>query len=256
MTTIGDQERMNVVDHLGELRKRLVIAISSIVVGMVVAFIAKDWVFAVLKRPLLNMDGVNADLTTFSPTEPFMTVLRVSIYAGLVLALPIVLWQLWAFIMPALYESEKRSVLPYVLFTTVLFLTGIVFAYFLVLPIGLSFLVGYGGDIFVQQLRAADYISFVTLFLLAFGVVFEVPAIMLMLTAAELVDHVSLRRVRKYAVIGIAVAAMVLTPGGDPLSMLLMMGPLIGLYELGILLSQYASRRRAKKRAKQAAKDA
>ena len=177
-----------------------------------------------------------------------MTVLKVSIYAGLLLALPIVLWQVWAFIMPALYENEKKSVLPYVLFTTLLFLAGVFFAYYVVLPVGLGFLVGYGGDIFVQQLRAAEYISFVSLFLLAFGAVFEMPAFMLMLTSAELIDHHMLRRVRKYAVIAISVTSMVLTPSQDPVSMLLMMGPLWGLYEIGILLSQLAGRRRAKRR--------
>ncbi|MHB8867560.1 MAG: twin-arginine translocase subunit TatC [Thermoleophilia bacterium] len=253
MASIGDQHRMTVIDHLGELRKRLVISIVSIAVGMVAAFIQKDWVFAVIKRPLTRMEGVNTDLVTFSPTEPFMTVLRVSIYAGLMLALPIVLWQIWAFVLPALYENEKRGVLPYVFFTTFLFVAGVAFAYFAVLPVGLSFLVGYGGDIFLQQLRASEYIGFVTLFLLAFGTVFEMPAVMLLLTAADLVNHVTLKRVRKYAVVGIAVTAMVLTPSQDPVSMLLMMGPLVALYELGILLSRLAGRRKAKRRAKEAA---
>ena len=110
-----------------------------------------------------------------------MTVLKVSIYFGLLLALPVVLWQIWAFIMPALYENEKKRVLPYVLFTTGLFVGGVLFGYYVVLPIGLKFLVGYGGDIFDQQQRAGEYVSFVTLFLLAFGVVFEMPAIMVLL---------------------------------------------------------------------------
>lgn len=253
MASIGDQHRMTVIDHLTELRKRLVISVIAIAVGMVGAFIEKDWVFTVIKRPLTNMKGVKTDLVTFSPTEPFMTVLKVSIYAGLMLALPIVLWQMWAFILPALYENEKRGVLPYVFFTSILFVAGVAFAYFAVLPVGLSFLVGYGGDIFLQQLRASEYISFVTLFLLAFGVVFEMPAVMLMLTAADLVNHTALKRVRKYAVVGIAVAAMVLTPSQDPVSMLLMMGPLLALYELGILLSRVAGRRKAKRRAKEEA---
>lgn len=253
MASIGDQHRMTVIDHLTELRKRIMISVIAIAVGMVGAFIQKDWVFAVIKRPLVNMEGVQADLVTFSPTEPFMTVLKVSIYAGMMLALPIVLWQMWAFILPALYENEKRGVLPYVFFTSILFIAGVAFAYFVVLPVGLSFLVGYGGDIFVQQLRASEYIGFVTLFLLAFGAVFEMPAVMLMLTAADLVNHRTLKRVRKYAVVGIAVAAMVLTPSQDPVSMLLMMGPLLALYELGILLSRLAGRRKAKRRAKQQA---
>lgn len=244
---IGDQERMTVIEHLSELRRRIVISTLAIGVGMAAAFIEKDWVFAVIKRPLTQMQGVKADLVTFSPTEPFMTVLKVSIYAGLLLALPVVLWQAWAFIMPALYENEKKAVLPYVAFTTLLFLGGVTFGYFVVLPVGLGFLVGYGGDIFTQQLRAADYISFVTLFLLGFGVVFEIPAVMLMLSAAGIIDHHTMRRMRKYAWVVISVVAMVITPSQDPVSMLLMMAPLAFLYELGILLTRIADRRRARK---------
>ncbi len=255
MATIGDQHRMTVIDHLGELRRRVVVSIAAIVVGMIVAFIEKEWVFGIIKRPLLNMEGVNTDLVTFSPTEPFMTVLKVSIYAGMLLALPIVLWQIWAFIMPALYERERKSVVPYVFFTTALFVGGVAFAYYAVLPVGLSFLIGYGGDIFLQQLRASEYIGFVSMFLLAFGAVFEMPAVMLLLTSAEIIDHHTLRRVRKYAIVAIAVAAMVLTPSQDPVSMLLMMGPLAALYEIGILMSRVSGRKRAKRRAADAARE-
>jgi sec-independent protein translocase protein TatC len=246
----GDHDKnMSVIEHLTELRRRIIVSAVAIILGMVVAFVGKDFVFGIIKRPLVRMEGVEADLVTFSPTEPFMTVLKVSIYAGILLALPIVLWQVWAFIMPALYEREKKSVLPYVIFTTLLFVAGVVFAYSVVLPVGLSFLVGYGGDIFVQQLRASEYISFVSLFVLAFGVVFEMPAVMLMLTRAGIVDHHRLRSVRKYAIVAIAAAAMVLTPSQDPVSMLLMMGPLIVLYEVGIVLSRISSRRQAKRNA-------
>lgn len=242
--TATERERMSVIEHLDELRRRIVVSVLAIAVGMVAAFLFKDWVFGLIKRPLLRVDP-NATLVTFSPTEPFMTVLKVSIYAGLLVALPIVLWQVWAFIMPALYENEKKAVLPYVLFTTGLFVSGVLFAYYVVLPVGLRFLVGYGGDIFDQQLRASEYIGFVTLFLLAFGVVFEMPAVMVMLAASGVVDHHRMRKTRKYAIIGIAAVAMVLTPSQDPVSMLLMMGPLAVLYEIGILLARSVDRRRA-----------
>ncbi len=250
MQRIGNQQGMTVIEHLSELRKRVVISVLAVIIGVVAAFIAKDWVFAVIKRPLDRMEGINADLVTFSPTEPFMTVLKVSIYAGLLVALPIVLWQAWAFIMPALYEGEKKAILPYVAFTTFLFLAGVVFGYFVVLPVGLGFLVGYGGEIFVQQLRAAEYISFVSLFLLGFGVVFEIPAVMLMVGSAGLVDAATMKRVRKYAFIVIAVLAMVITPSQDPVSMLLMMAPLAFLYELGIVLTRISDRRRRRRLAR------
>ncbi|MCJ7797841.1 MAG: twin-arginine translocase subunit TatC [Thermoleophilia bacterium] len=254
--TTTEHARMSIIEHLGELRRRIVISTIAICVAVAFAFIEKDWVFRIIMAPLVHGTGQPIKLLTLSPTEPFMSVLKVSIYFGLLLALPVILWQLWAFIMPALYENEKKRVLPYVLFTTVLFAGGVLFGYYVVLPIGLKFLVGYGGDIFDQQQRAGEYISFVTLFLLAFGVVFEMPAIMVLLASAGIVSHHRMRRSRKYALIGIAFAAMVLTPSQDPVSMLLMMGPLVLLYELGILLARIVARRRVKREREAAAKEA
>lgn len=248
-TELSERDRMTVVEHLTELRKRLVVALIAIAVGMVGAFIFKDYVFQLIMRPLGMVPGVEAELLTISPSEPFMTVLKVSIYTGFLIALPVVFYELWAFIMPALYEREKRRLLPYVFFTTVLFLGGVVFAYYLVLPVGLKFLLGYGGDLFTQQVRAAEYISFVSMFLLAFGVVFEIPAVVLLLSVAQLVHARTLQRSRKYAVLVFAVVSMVLTPSQDPLSMGLMMGPLYVLFELGILLARLTERRRRKRAA-------
>ena len=243
-----EQGRMSVLDHLDELRRRIIVGLLALVVGVVAAFIGKDWVFSVIERPLKAIRGPGAQLVTFSPTEPFMTILRVSVYAGLIIALPVILYEVWAFIMPALYEREKRSALPYVLFTLLLFLAGAVFGYFVVLPVGLRFLIGYGGDIFDQQLRASEYLSFVAVFLLGFGVVFEMPVFILMLSASGVVGTGRLRKWRKYAVLVIAIIAMVITPSQDPVSMLLMMGPLLVLYELGIVLGRLAERRREKRR--------
>ena len=241
-----DQQGMTVIEHLAELRKRIIIALAALTVGVVVAFLQQERVFTLLKRPLLS-SGVQAQLITLSPSEPFMTVLKVSIYAGFLLALPIILWQFWAYIMPALYEQERKMVLPYVLVTAGLFLGGVVFAYYLVLPVGLKFLVGYGGEIFLQQLRAGEYVSFVSLFLLAFGVTFELPIVLLLLSSLGLIDSRMLRKQRRVAVVVIAAVAMVLTPSADPVSMLLMMGPLYLLYEFGIMLTRASERRRARR---------
>ena len=174
---------MPLMGHLGELRKRLTYVAIVVVVCVIAAFIEKKYVFDVLMRPLTE-HATSTELTTLGVTEAFMSVLKVSIYAGLIVALPFILYQFWAFIMPGLYENEKRSVIPYVLFTTVLFLAGVAFGYFVVLPVGLRFMVGYGGDIFNQLLQADRYISFVSMFLLAFGVVFELPLVMMLLAWA------------------------------------------------------------------------
>jgi sec-independent protein translocase protein TatC len=240
---------MPLMGHLGELRKRITYIAIAVVVCTIVAFIEKDWVWMVLMRPLNNTELAGQGLAVFGPTEGFMQVIKVSLYAGLIVSLPFMLYQFWAFIMPALYENEKRSVLPYVAFTTGLFLAGVAFGYFVVLPVGLRFLVGYGGDLFNQLMQAERYVNFVTMFELAFGVVFELPLIMMLLSWIGIVDHVKMRKFRKYAVLVMAVIAMVLTPSQDPLSMALMLIPLLLLYEFGIWLSRMALKRRQKREA-------
>lgn len=234
--------------HLGELRKRLTYVAIAVVICMIAAFIEKDYVLAILMRPL-RQAGFTGNLATFGVTEGFMQILKISIYAGLLICLPFILYQFWAFVMPALYENEKRSTVPYVAFTTVLFLAGVAFGYLVVLPVGLRFMVGYGNQFFNQLFQAERYFSFVSMFLLAFGCVFELPLIMMLLGWAGLVDHKRMAKVRKYAVLVEAVIAMVFTPSQDPLSMALMLIPLIFLYELGIWLARIAVSRKRKRQA-------
>jgi sec-independent protein translocase protein TatC len=237
---------MPIMGHLGELRKRLTYVALVVIVFVIAAFVFKDRVFAVVMHPL-HQSKPGMLLTTLGVTEPFMTALKVCIYAGLIVALPFILYQFWAFIMPALYENERRSVIPYAASTTVLFLAGISFAYFVVLPIGLKFMVGYGAGTFNQLIQADRYVTFVTMFLLAFGVVFELPLVMMLLAWARIVDHVRLRKFRRYAILIEAVIAAVFTPSQDPLSMCLMLIPLIILYEFGIWLARVSTRRREKR---------
>lgn len=239
-------KEMPLTGHLVELRRRFTYIAIVLVVCVIAAFILKDYVLAILTRPLENA-GFTEKLAVLGVTEGFMQILKVSIYAGLIICLPFLLYQFWAFILPGLYENEKKSTLPYVAFTTVLFLAGVAFAYFVALPVGLKFLVGYGGEYFNQLFQAERYFSFVTMFLLAFGVVFELPLVMMLLAWAGLVDHVKMRRVRKYAILVEAVIAMVFTPSQDPVSMALMLIPLILLYEFGIWLARFAAKRRAKR---------
>jgi sec-independent protein translocase protein TatC len=238
---------MPLTGHLKELRRRLIYCVIVVFACVIAAFVLRDYVFKVLLHPLQGTTVT--ELTTLGVTEAFMQILKVSIYAGLVVSLPFLLYQFWAFVMPALYEKERRYIFPYTLATTVLFLGGVVFAYFVVLPIGLKFLVGYGGEYFDQLLQADRYVTFVSTFLLAFGVVFELPLVMLLLAWARIVDHTKMRKVRRYAIVVEAIVAMVLTPSQDPLSMALMLIPLILLYELGIWLAKLAARRRAKQEA-------
>jgi sec-independent protein translocase protein TatC len=244
---------MPLMGHLGELRKRITYVAIVVVVFMIAAFIEKKYVFAVIMHPLKGTHVTS--LMTLAPTEAFMQVLKVSIYAGLICAVPFILYQFWAFILPGLYENEKRSVFPYMSLTTILFLGGLAFGYFIVLPIGLRFMVEYGGSftvsgniVFNQQLQAERYIGFVSMFELAFGLVFELPLIMMLLAWAGVLDHKKMRKWRKYAILIEAVVAMVLTPSQDPVSMALMLAPLIVLYEFGILLARVAVQRKDRRR--------
>jgi sec-independent protein translocase protein TatC len=239
---------MSLIGHLGELRKRITYSAIAIVVFTIAAFIEKKYVFAVLMQPLKNTPYANEKLVAFTATESFMAILKISIYAGLIISLPFLLWQFWAFVMPALYENEKRSIFPYVGLTSGLFLGGVAFGYFVVLPIGLKWLLNFSADQFTVMLHVDGYVSFVSLFLLAFGAVFELPVIMLLLSWAGIVDHTKMAKVRKYAILVEAVVAMVLTPSQDPVSMVLMLIPLVVLYEVGIVLSRITAKRRARRK--------
>jgi sec-independent protein translocase protein TatC len=251
---------MPLMGHLSELRKRVTYSAIVVVVFVIAAFIEKKYVLAVVMHPL---KGTKVEqLVTLAPTEAFMQILKVSIYAGLICALPFLLYQFWAFILPGLYEHERRSTLIYTGLTTVLFLGGICFAYFIALPFGLRFMVNYGSSIVVdgkvlilQMLQAERYLSFVSLVALAFGLVFELPLVMMLIAWAGLVDYKRMRKFRKYAILVEAVVAMVLTPSQDPVSMGLMLIPLILLYEIGILLARLAGKRKIRRR-EQAALDA
>jgi sec-independent protein translocase protein TatC len=239
--------------HLTELRKRITYVAIVVVVFVIAAFIEKNYVFTVIMWPLKNTQV--RSLITLAPTEAFMQVLKVSIYAGLICSLPFILYQFWAFILPGLYENEKRNVFPYVTLTTVLFLAGLTFGYFIVLPIGLRFMVGYGMKIqvfgqaaIVQQLQMEKYIGFVSMFELAFGLVFELPLVMMLFAWAGILDHKRMAKYRKYAILVEAIIAMVLTPSQDPVSMMLMLIPLIVLYEFGIVLARFAGKRKQRRR--------
>jgi sec-independent protein translocase protein TatC len=238
-------KRMPLTGHLKELRRRLIYCMVAMLVFTVVAYVFRDKVFFVLMRPL---QGTHVQkLTTLGVAEAFMQILKVSIYTGVLAALPFTLYQFWAFVMPALHEHERRGALLYTVFTSLLFLGGVAFGYFVVLPVGLKFLVGYGGASFEQLLQAERYLTFVSMFLLSFGLVFELPLVMLLLAWARIVDYKKMRKARRYAVVVEALLAMVITPSQDPFSMVLMLVPLMLLYELGIWLARLVAKRRARR---------
>ena len=183
-------------------------------------------------------------LITFGVTEPFTTTMTVAAYGALVLSLPVLLWQLYAFVLPAFSRSERRAVLPILVLFPILFLAGLAFAYFVVMPAAVNFLLNFNDAQFNSQVRARDYYGFFGMTMRAGGLVFQMPLLILALTRLNIVTTTQIARNRRYAYLAIAVLAAAL-PGIDPISMLLEMIPLLVLFELSVALSRLFDRRRA-----------
>lgn len=222
------------VEHLDELRRRIIVAIASLVVGFALAYVFHERLLQFLARPL---PARYRTLLTLSPTEGFFTVLKVCFWVGIVVALPICLYQLYAFVLPAITEQPRRRMLLVVAGVSSLFLVGAAFGFFVVLPVALSFLLQFGENLFTNSLRAGEYYGFVTSLTLATGLMFEVPMAMLAFARLGVVSAATYRRQWRLAIVVIAVVAAIL-PGADPFSMLLLMVPQIGLYVLGIWLAK------------------
>ena len=231
ISRVEHDESATLVEHLGELRARLIAAAAAFGVAFALCLWQNHLLLEVLRVPIGGRR-----LLTLGVSEPFTTTLTVCATAAIVLALPVVLYQLYAFTIPALAPAQHRAAMALSLLVPVLFLAGAAFAYLVVVPAALSFLLHFNVDQFNTQLRARDYYSFVTLTTLAVGVVFQVPIAVLALTRLGIVSPAALRRVRRYAYVVCAVVAAAL-PGVDPVSMLLETVPLIALYELSIVLA-------------------
>jgi len=224
-----DEKRMPFTGHLAELRTRLLWICLSLGICFALVYPNSERLLILLQRPL------GQKLIMISPTESFMVYLKLSFFGALILSMPIVLYQLWAFIAPGLYPGEKRYARPFIILTTLCFGLGALFAYTLALPIGLKFLLKFGGDLITPMISVANYVSFVGMMLLAFGLIFEFPVLVVLLAKLGLITSSFLKKNRKYAILGIFVVAAVLTPP-DVFSQLLMAGPLWLLYEISVLI--------------------
>lgn len=230
------------LQHLEELRKRIVISAVALAVGATVCFIFKGYLLEFLVAPLHGKQ-----LITLAPAESFMTAFKVSVYSGVLLASPVIIYQIWAFVAPGLKTKEKRVTFFAAIFTSALFLGGVAFAWWLVLPRGLDFLLNYQSDYFNQQVQASKYFSFVALFLLGFGIIFELPALLLTLARLGIVSSRQLAKNRRYAILVGAIISAALTPSQDAISMLAMAIPFVMLYEVSIHLSRLVQKPRRSK---------
>jgi sec-independent protein translocase protein TatC len=234
------EEELGLVDHLDELRLRIISSVLALSCAFGLCLWRNDLVLKALNVPLGDRRP-----TTFGVTEAFTTTVTISAYAALVLALPVVLYQLMAYVLPAFKPQEARAVRGVGLLVPVLFLAGAAFAYFLVLPSAIHFLLGFNAGQFHTLIRARDYYSFVAQTVLAVGLLFQLPVVVLALARMGVVTAAQMRSHRRYAYVGAAVVAMLL-PGVDPVSMLLETVPLIALYELSIFVAAAAGRARSR----------
>jgi sec-independent protein translocase protein TatC len=230
-----------VTAHLQELRGRIVKSGLAVVTGAIVAFVCRDRILDLLIAPYEQVAAERA-LVFFRPTEAFSFHMRLALFGGFVLASPVVLWQLWAFVSPALSRREKRYVIPVVGALTVLFLAGIAFGYW-ALERGLGFLLDFGGEDLAPVIGADYYLSFTLRFLLVFGVGFEFPVFLYAMALVGLVGWRRLASGRRWAVLGIVTVGAVATPSGDPLTLLLLSVPLYLLYEATIWIVRFTIRR-------------
>jgi sec-independent protein translocase protein TatC len=234
MRPVSHEDQLSLVEHLDELRTRIVVCLVVVGVALALCFWQNHLLLEIAAGPLPDN---HKQLITFGVAEPFTITFTVAAYGALVLSMPVLLYQLYAYVLPAFSERERRVVLPVLLFAPALFLAGIAFAYFVVMPAAVKFLLGFNESQFNIQVRARDYYSFFSTTMLAGGVVFQLPLVILAVTRLGIVSVDQIAQNRRYAYLIIAIVAAAL-PGVDPVSMLLEMVPLLVLFELSILIAR------------------
>ncbi len=240
---------MPFLDHLEELRWRILWSILSVVAGSVLGFVLvyRFQVLELLMEPVREAwNDPDLQLISLSPADPFFVTLRLAIYIGVILAVPIIVYQVWSFLSPALEKEERRAIIPSLYLGLVLFVAGVALAYFAALPVTLVFFQGFLTETLSMQLEINATLGFITKLLLAFGAVFELPIVILALSVMGLVTPEFLRSKRRHAVVLITILASFITPGDAITLTIMMMLPLVLLYEFGILLSIGVWRRRRK----------
>jgi sec-independent protein translocase protein TatC len=243
MATASARDRdkeLSLVQHLGELRSRLVVAALALVVTTAVAFVFTTRIIEFL---LIPTGGRR--LITLSPTETFTTYFQVALITGIALAMPVILYEIYAYVDPALYANERRFIRLLGIPIVALFVAGMAFCYYVMLPRAISFLLGFGSEVFDAQLRASEYLTFVTTFILGIGVMFEVPVIIYGLVRIHVLDRAWLAKQRRYVFLFAFVFGAFITPTPDPFNQTLVALPVYLLFEVGLFFSRFAAAPRA-----------
>lgn len=237
---------MPLMDHIRELRKVLLVTAYAVAFGAIGGWIFSDSVFRYLATPVLGLDNVTFITTT--PMEPILVKLKVSIIVGVILALPIIMWQLWSFILPALKQNERKYLYLIVPSSVLLFASGVAFCFYIVLPVGIKFLLFAGGGAVESTpfVTKTSYISFLLTLFLTFGIVFQLPVVLLLLIRVGILTPRVLAKHRKWAFFAIVVIAVMVSPTPDLFTQLLMAGPMYLLYEISIWLGYLVMRKQEK----------
>ena len=253
----GDMKEAPLLEHLVELRTRLVRCLIAVGIGFAASYAFAEKLLGILLKPLMDVMPGGSKLIATSLPETFFTVMKLALVAGAFVASPYIFFQLWKFVAPGLYKEERKIIVPVAVATAVCFVGGALFGYFIVFPFGFKFFVDYASDYITVMPTISAYFSLAVTLLFAFGLIFELPVFIFFMTSLGLVTTKALRKFRRWAILLSFVVAAILTPTPDAVNQLLMAGPMVVLYEVGIWVSWFVDKsRKEEKAAKEAAKEA
>jgi sec-independent protein translocase protein TatC len=242
---MSSEEKMPFTQHLDELRKRLIICIVAVMVGFLVSYGFKEAIFGWLMKPMIAAlpEGPTQKLIYTGPVEALLTYLKVSFIGGIGLATPIILYQFWRFVAPGLYTHERRYLYPVLISSTLFFVGGALFGYYVVFPYGFKFFTSFANEYITPMISTKEFLSFATKMLLAFGVMFELPLVTFVFAKIGIINKRFLRNQRKYAVVIVFIIAAFLTPTPDAFNQFMMAAPLLVLYEMSVWIAYFFGRK-------------
>ncbi|MEY2401245.1 MAG: sec-independent protein translocase protein TatC [Ilumatobacteraceae bacterium] len=244
---VSPDDRMTLTEHLAELRTRIIRALLAVVIGVIVLLALYDQVLDFLRRPYENLcdrkPNLTCDLQFIGPLEGFTTRLSICTYGGIIIALPVIMWQVWRFVVPALHAKEKKYAIPFVLSSVLLFLLGAAVAYWTLTP-ALDFLISWSGSDVKANFQVSKYVNLVGLMVAAFGIAFEFPVLLVFLQLVGVLTPQTLLKGWRYAIMAIFVIAAVITPSGDPYSMLALALPMTLFYLISIVIGLLFQKRK------------
>jgi len=232
------EEKLPFTEHLEELRKRFIVCLVAVGIGFVISYAFSEQLFLLLSHPLIKAMPEGSSFIFTGVTEAFFTYMKLAFFAGIFVASPVIIYQIWAFVAPGLYDKERSKILPFVLLAVIFFVGGTAFAYYVVFPSAFKFFLTYNTQYVKIMPSIGEYLSFSCLFLLGFGVVFEMPVFIICLARLGIINHAQLSKNRKYVILLIFVVSAILTPSPDVISQLLMAAPLLVLYEISIVVAR------------------